>query len=887
MKPIESELPSTATKAQSNIATIPSPVKEAPNALWEAIRTVICLQNQAPPLLPVNRDGDLPLSFNQERLWLLDQLSAKSAAYNIPFALRLHGQLNIIALEQSFQTILRRHEILRTWFATQGDRFVQIVNDSPENWSLTVEQLSLSLTQAEQEIAIAQLIQESAQKAFDLTADYPLRASLIQLTPTEHLLLITVHHIVFDGWSEGLFWQELASFYAALVEENPPPLSALPIQYADFAVWQRQWLQGDFLTALNAYWQSQLGTNLQALVLPTDYSAPAVPSGKSATYKLILPTSLTGELKQLSYKSGATLFATLLTAFKILLYTYTEQEDLFVCSPIANRNRPELKQLMGYFVNLLILRNNLSGNPSFKELLGKVSKTVSGAYAHQDFPLQQLVQDLGLGQTSLSQVMFVLQNNAQTAPSLSGLTVEQLEVDNGTADFNLSLSVTERQGELIGVWKYNTDLFAAESITMMAKHWQIILEQIVVDLHKPINSLLVLDKRNRQQLRAKRAKNLLTSDRVCVCEASLKDLAYLKGNRTQSQSQTTISQPINALELRLTQLWSEILGNKQIQIQDNFFEVGGSSLLAFRLLKEIENFFEKKLPLSALLEAPTIEKLAKLIAKEGDTNSCSWLNPPKPNNSRPILFCIPPAGNSLLGFANLVRHLGVDQPFYVPQPLGLESDTTPHERVEDMAAHYIQEIQTIQPAGPYYLGGRCFGGIVAFEMARQLSQQGEKVALLALIDGGMPPNIYSQWRNADGTKKAKSLAEYWQSFAYFSRRGQLLNILKYRSQQKLRKLKARFFPTPTPVDSRMANVQKVFRAHMQARVNYSPASSYSGKITIFASGTLRLDQQASWQELTTEPIDFHFVGGSHGTIDEEPYVGILAAKLKDCLDTAK
>jgi thioesterase domain-containing protein/acyl carrier protein len=908
MKPIESELPSTATKAQSNIATIPSPAKEAPNALWEAIRTVICLQNQAPPLLPVNRDGDLPLSFNQERLWLLDQLSAKSAAYNIPFALRLQGKLNITALEQSFQTILRRHEILRTWFATKGvrvcvceasrldsaslkdlaypkgNRFIQIVTESSENWSLTVEQLSFSLTQAEQEIAIAQLIQESAQKPFDLTTDYLLRASLIQLTPTEHLLLITVHHIVFDGWSEGLFWQELASFYAALVEENPPPLSALPIQYADFAVWQRQWLQGDFLTALNAYWQSQLGTNLQALVLPTDYPQPTVPRGKSSTYKLIIPASLTAELKQLSYQSGATLFATLLTAFKILLYTYTEQEDLFVCSPIANRNRPELKQLMGYFVNLLILRSNLSGNPSFKELLGKVSKTVSGAYAHQDFPLQQLVQDLGLGQTSLSQVMFVLQNNAQTAPSLSGLTVEQLEVDNGTADFNLSLSVTERQGELIGVWKYNTDLFAAESITMMAKHWQIILEQIVVDPHKPINFLLVLDKRNRQQLRAKRAKNLLTSDRACAAAVGI---AYLKGNRSQPQSQKTISQPRNALELRLTQLWSEILGNKQIQIQDNFFEVGGSSLLAFRLLKEIENFFSKKLPLSALLEAPTIEKLAKLIAKEEDTNSCSWLNPPQPNNSRPILFCIPPAGNSLLGFANLVRHLGADQPFYVPQPLGLESDTTPHERVEDMAAHYIQEIQTIQPAGPYYLGGRCFGGIVAFEMARQLSQQGEKVALLALIDGGMPPNIYSQWRNADGTKKAKSLAEYWQSFAYFSCRGQLLNILKYRSQQKLRKLKARFFPTPTPVDSRMANVQKVFRAHMQARVNYSPTSSYSGKITIFASGTLRLDQQASWQELTTEPIDFHFVGGSHGTIDEEPYVGILAAKLKDCLDTAK
>ncbi|MGL5077176.1 MAG: condensation domain-containing protein [Waterburya sp.] len=493
MKPIETELPRTSSNVKGNIAIIENhsqpQVVAAPNDLWQAIKTIIGLQNQAPPLVLVTRDSNLPLSFNQERLWLLDQLSAKSAAYNIPFALRLQGQLNITALKQSFQSILRRHEALRTRFATLGEDFVQIVTESTEDWSLTVEQLPFSLTKKEQEIAIAQLIQETAQKPFDLTTDYLVRASLIQLTPTENLLLITVHHIVFDGWSEGLFWQELSSFYAGLVEENPPPLPALSIQYPDFAVWQRQWLQGDFLAALSSYWQTQLGTNLPELALPIDYPAPAVPSRKSSTYKLILSAPLTAELKQLSYQSGATLFTTLLTAFKVLLYAYTEQEDLFVCSPIANRNRPELKRLMGYFVNLLILRSNLFGNPSFKELLSQVSKTVSGAYAHQDFPLQQLVQDLGLGQTSLSQVMFVLQNNAQTAPSLAGLTVEELEVDNGTADFNLSLSVTECQGELIGVWKYNTDLFAAESITAMAKHWQTILEQVIVNPTQAIDSV--------------------------------------------------------------------------------------------------------------------------------------------------------------------------------------------------------------------------------------------------------------------------------------------------------------------------------------------------------------------------------------------------------------
>ncbi|WP_026102253.1 condensation domain-containing protein [Pleurocapsa sp. PCC 7319] len=841
---------------------------QAPADLWQAIRTIISLQNQAPPLIPTSREQNLPLSFTQERLWLIDQLeSGSSTAYNIPLALRLSGSLNISALEQSLKEIVRRHEALRTTFSTVENKPVQIISSEDQNWSLTIQNLQ-ELPKVEREQEALRLSIQEAQKPFDISSDLLFRASLLELEPEENILLISVHHIVFDGWSEGMLWQELTSLYESFVQGESSPLPKLSIQYADFAVWQRQWLQSDFLAALRSYWQEKLGANLPDLTLPTDYSPPAVPTRKSSTHKLTISAPLTAELKQLSYQSGATLFATLLTAFKILLYVYTEQEDLFVCSPIANRNRPELKQLMGYFVNLLILRSDLSGNPSVQELLNQVRQTVTGSYAHQDFPLQQLVQDLGLGQKSLSQVMFVLQNNEQNKPNLSGLAVETLDIDNGKADFDLSLSLTECQDELVGVWKYNTDLFSPESIAKMAEDWQTLLEKIVADPTKPISELLVLSNRDRQQLRAKRTNNLSVPGR-------------------SSSKSTNNSKPRNALELRLTELWSEILDNQDIHLQDNFFEIGGSSLLAFRLIGEIESSFGKKLPLSALLEAPTVEKLAKLISENGDTNSSSWLNPPQPGSSRPTLFCIPPAGNSLLGFANLVRHLGKDQPFYVPQPLGLEGETEPHERVEDMAAHYIKEIRAIQPVGPYYLGGRCFGGIVAFEMARQLSQQGQKVGLLALIDGGMPPNIYSKLRNTNGSQKTKTLAEYWQSFAYFCRNGQLLTILEYKYRKQLRKLKAKFLPSQAAPDPLMANVKKVFRSHLKARAKYLPTSSYPGKITIFASGTLRLDQQASWEELATEGIDCHFVGGSHGTIDQEPHVGVLAGKLRACLDEAQ
>ena len=865
MNPTETKLPDTsATK------TVPDQTKSAsaPADLWQAIRTIISLQNQAPALVPTSRDRDLPLSFTQERLWFLDRLAPGSAAYNIPFALRLRGSLNVRALEQSIGEIVRRHEALRTTFGTSDHMPVQVIAPVNPDWKLTVNSLQ-DLSETEREGEMQRLAREEAQKPFDLDNNPLWRASLLELDSEDHLLLITVHHIVFDGWSEGILWRELASLYAAFCQENSSPLPELPVQYADFAVWQRQWLQGEFLEALLSYWQQQLGDNLRELQLPSDRPRPAKPTRKSASYRLNLPGELTEKLKQLSRQEGATLFPTLLSAFKVLLHCYTEQSDLFVCSPIANRNRKELKNLMGYFVNLLVLRSDLSGNPSFRELLGRVRSTVSGAYAHQDLPVQQLVNHLDLVQSPLSQVMFVLQNTNRSTPELSGLTVEELEVDNGTADFDLSLSVTELSDTLAGVWKYNTDLYDERTIALMAERWQTILEQIVSDPAQAIDSLLVLNKRDRQQLKAMRNNRLSAA------------------SQSQPQAKATNSQPRNALELRLSRLWQEILDCEQVGVRDNFFEIGGSSLLAFRLIGAIEDSFGKKLPLSALLQAPTIEQLAKLIGSDGNTSSSSWLNPPQQGNTRPILFCIPPAGNSLLGFANIVNHLGSDWPFYVPQPLGLEGETEPQERVEDMAAHYIEEIKTIQPNGPYYLGGRCFGGIVAFEMARQIVAQGETVALLALIDGGLPPNIYRNLRNADGSKKAKSLAQYWQSFIYFCRNGQLATIVQYRYRQQLRKLKAKFFPDATAPDPLMANVKRVFRSHMKARSNYMPSSSYPGKITIFASGTLRLDQQAGWKELATEGIECHFVGGSHGTIDQEPYVGVLADKLRGCLNSAQ
>ncbi|MEH2144300.1 condensation domain-containing protein [Nostoc sp.] len=399
--------------------------------LWQAIQTAIAWQNQAPPLVRVSRQHSLPLSFSQERLWFLHQLEpTKAAAYNIALAFRIAGSLNYYILEKSLNEILHRHEALRTTFCCIEGKPVQLIHP-PIPFPLTVIDLQ-QLPATQREAKAMQRVREDIQQPFDLQ-DVPLiRGTLIQFDGEEHILLLTVHHIAVDAWSKGVLFQELAALYTAFSQGESSPLLELPIQYADFAAWQREWLQGDFLQMLLDYWKQQLGSNLEELQLPIDHPRPSAPTYRSTSQKVKLPKALSQALKTLSRQEKVTLFVTLLAAFKVLLHCYTEQEQLFVCSPTANRTRKDIKGLMGYFVNLLILKTDLSENPSFREFLGRVSQVASGGYAYQDMPVQQLLRSLNLLQAPLSQVMFALQNTTIHHLELPGLTVQNLDVDAGT-----------------------------------------------------------------------------------------------------------------------------------------------------------------------------------------------------------------------------------------------------------------------------------------------------------------------------------------------------------------------------------------------------------------------------------------------------------------------
>ncbi|WP_334878116.1 amino acid adenylation domain-containing protein [Nostoc sp.] len=455
------------------------------------------------PLVPISRSENLPLSFAQQRLWFLDQLIPNNPFYNIPVALHLTGSLNKAALEQSFNEIVRRHEALRTNFVIQSGQPVQLINPT---LTITLPIIDLrQLPQDEREIQARQFTNQEAQRCFNLSTDSLLQTKLLRLDETQYILLLNMHHIVSDGWSIGVLIQEIAALYTAFANNQPSFLPKLTIQYADFAYWQRQWLQGEVLEKQLGYWQKQLD-DISILNLPTDRPRLAVQTYQGARQPLQLSKSLSEALLALGQQEGVTLFIILLAAFKVLLYRYTQQEDIAIGSPIANRNRSEIEGLIGFFVNSLVLRTDLSGNPTFRELLSRVKEVALGAYAHQDLPFEKLIEELhperNLNQNPLFQVVFALQNAPMSALELTGLTLSPLPFDTETTRFDLEFHLWEANIQN-GLWVdssegisgfvvYSTDLFDDATISRMLGHFQTLLEGIVANPEQPIAQLPLL-----------------------------------------------------------------------------------------------------------------------------------------------------------------------------------------------------------------------------------------------------------------------------------------------------------------------------------------------------------------------------------------------------------
>jgi amino acid adenylation domain-containing protein len=460
-----------------------------------------------------------PASFAQQRLWFIDQLIPGNAIYNVPTVIRLTGRLNTSALEQTFNEIVRRHEVLRTTFKVLDGQPLQAISAESCANGLTIPLCVLDLGQLppdEREPEVNRIVNAEIERPFDLSQGPLLRVTLLQLSETEHILLLNMHHIICDDWSIGVLIRELGTLYAAFAQ-NQPSMLQLPLQYADFAHWQREWLQGEVLENQLTYWRQQLN-GISMLHLPTDKLKSPIQSYQGATQFIELPKNLTDALQALSQQEDVTLFMTLLAAFQTLLYRYTHQEDIAVGSPIANRNRSEIEGLIGFFVNSLVLRTDLSGNPTFRELLSRVREVTLGAYSHQDLPFEKLVEELhperNLSQHPLFQVVFGFQNAPMSALEMPGLVPSFMNIELKKTRFDLELHLWkcsedfrslwgaewEHSEGIRGVMVYSTDLFEKPTITRMLESFKTLLSGIVANPNQRIGNLPLLNEEKLYQV---------------------------------------------------------------------------------------------------------------------------------------------------------------------------------------------------------------------------------------------------------------------------------------------------------------------------------------------------------------------------------------------------
>lgn len=1326
------------------------------------------------PLVRIEKHLDLPVSFGQQSMLFLNGLDRENPFYNVSFSMRIIGSLSVTALEQSINEIIRRHEAIRTTFLMVEGAPMQAI--APK---LTITLPVVDL-QGLLETEVQLLITKSVRQAFNLEKDPLLRVTLLRLEPESHLLILTMHHIIMDGWSMGIFLKELESLYQAFTAGEPSPLPELTIQYADFAVWQRQWLTGEVLEKQLNYWKQQLADAPPLLELPTDYPRPPVQTFCGATREFQLEEHLTKQLVTLSQKSDVTLFMTLLAAFAILLHRYSSVDDICIGSPFANRNRPEVEPLIGLFVNSLVLRTQIAENPSFSEFLLHVRSVVLDAHAHQDVPFEQVVEALqperSTSYNPLFQVIFDIRNISRDTVELPGIKLTPRRLESGTAQFDLSLSIEKTQKGLIGSWEYNSDLFKPDTIARMTGHFQTLLEAIVANPDRRVGELPFLTESERCQLLVEwnnttkeypfdkcihelfeeqvtrspdaiavilegeqltyrelnqranqlahhlralgvgpevlvgicversplmvigllgilkaggayvpldpaypterlaymlsdsQVKVLLTQEKlasslpvsaarliyldsdwqnICdrceenpITEVKASNLAYViytsgstgkpKGvtiehrslvnftssiigiyNITQSDrvlqfasiafdwaaieifpclsaggtivlrtdemlvsssrfvqlcreweitmmdwptshwhqvmvelaaaeqtlpeslrvvsvggeavspetlklwqrcvkglvnppqllngygpteatvvatyyelsefitknpaascvpigtaignlttyilnhhlqpvpigvpgelhigglglargylgrpdltvekfipnpfsnepgarlyktgdrvryrpdgnieflgriddqvkirgfrielgeietaicqhpevrdcvvivrtkesgdkqlvayvvpklSKLTVSKlrsflqqklpnymvpvafvvleslpltpngkvdrralpapdkssftdtgfvpPKDDLERQLAQIWSEILDVESVGVKDNFFALGGHSLLAVRLMAKIQQEFGKSLPLVTLFQSPTIADLANLIKTEKDIPTDFCLVPIQPKGNKSPFFCVHAVGGDVLCYADLAGYLGPEQPFYALRSLGLDGSCEPLTRIEDMAATYIKALQTIQPEGPYQLGGWSIGGAIAFEMAVQLKASGKTVSLLALIDSYAP---IQKFKGSLLMDEAILLADWVKNLSGLSNKAlsisaEILRLLEAQEQLNyvLEQAKEVGLLPKEMGHKQGSSLFQVFKANSQAIARYTP-QPYLGRITFFyADESMKQNQNPSlgWASVAAGSITTYNIPGNHYSIIESK---ILAQKLR-------
>lgn len=804
--------------------------------------------------------------YPQQSAWVCEPRASDSAAYNYPLPLRLQGRLEKQSLQQSLQEIVRRHEVLRSVFRMEEDGLVQIVNQ-PQPFSLAELDLS-ALNPHETESRIHELAFVDSSRPFDLAKDPLLRAALIQVAEDDHVLLLCTHHAVCDEWSAGIILRELSALYSAFVSGKASPLAPVSCSYGHFARRLSRRIEEGKLEPQFRFWMDTLSGAGNFNHLAPDHPYASMPSHSGAHTVSLYSVDLLESIKMLSARERVSPFMIYVAAFQLVLAHYSGENDIGVATCTANRNSTDLEQTIGPFSNRVILRTDFSGNISFRELFARVRKTALDAYSNQETPFGDLVKRIADSHSSnrnpLFQILLILRGEPADKWESHDLIVLPFPLNTGTTRYDLNVWLQPKDGIGLEVdLQYNTRRFLPETMRNIMDSYHSVLELMV--------------------------KNP---------DARIHELQFARGGATAPAlsadvPRDTLLRSEDQIEKQLLEIWEEIFGLHPLSLQSDFFALGGDSVGAVRLFARIEEKFHIKLSVSTLLETPTILDLARVLKRQRSQDSWSSLIAVQPAGIRPPVFCIHSHTGDVFYGRHLARFFSPSQPIYGIQSQAL-SGKPPHFSVEEMAAHYVREMQSAQQEGPYYLFGYSFGGMVAFEMALRLQALGQRVAFLGMFNtpapgslDGWPLGQFSYLRKRTRIELGKLRALDWKGkAAHLSR-----NVRNF-TRMVMRSLKADSLRLGARVlrngaaerlGSRILNLEHI---NIAAAKKYIPSERYPGAITFFLTPDVpylySVAPQVGWRPYVTEGVKITSVTAKNRTSLREEFALALNNQLDVC-----
>jgi thioesterase domain-containing protein len=811
----------------------------------------------------------LPLSSEQQRLWFLDQLEPGSPRYNLPGVVWLKGPLNIIGLERALRAMIARHESLRARFISNEGEPEQIIA-SEDEFALTRQELPAAPFQDRDAMA-RRSIEEEVRRPFNLSRALPIRVKLLKLGQCEHVLITTMHHIISDDWSIKIFYRELAALYTAFVGSAAPDLPELPIQFADYALWQRDWLEsGEFQEQLQ-FWREHLANHPLPVNLPTDRPRRNNSKPQRALKTRRLPPEFRSKIHQVAARNRVTPCMVLLAGFKALLHGYTGQREIVVGSAMACRTQVETENVIGVFANTLPLCTALSGEMTFEQLLSRVREGVVGAYSNQQLPFDKLVEQLNpkrvAGQTPFINVLFLFQNDREF-PKFPDLQVTFLEMGMNAAKFDVTLTVTDHEAGLSISAEYNAQLFDAETMTAFLWNYENLLRAMVSDPTRRISKIPV---------------------------DFHPEAAALAPNWTP--------EPEDAPRWEFFEHWFEVRRGDQSHLSSNgaFFEGNGNagfSSASEAALMPLAS--QSTLPVQAEAQLETADTLKSILREIRNEPRESSLVDIQPEGSKTPLFLVHGVGGGMFwGYSNLSRYLGMDQPVFGFKSRGLEGEYE-LESVEALAASYMSDLCAFRPHGPFRLGGYCFGGLVAYEMARQLTTQGEAVEFLGLMNASAPNSSYTQFSwtvRSTGQFGMNLLRRFYYSARAHPAKNSLFLLWKMRSLIKERLNRMAGNTNGSEESQNFADVgvdlsrynetqRRLWRTHYTAAANYCP-QPYFGRVWLFRSPVHQLrcsfEPDYGWSKFASGGLTTKIIGSAHEAILEEPAVRAVAVNMQPYL----